>query len=96
MRSLGAYLVLSANVLTAMNAHQLTGIIGIVRNITVVFVTALAGPVAAATLVELGFARAGDVVGGFAAWREAGLPTVPSPPYLRGPGEPAGMRPPDR
>ena len=51
---------------------------------------------AAATLVELGFARAGDVVGGFAAWREAGLPTVPSPPYLRGPGEPAGMRPPDR
>jgi rhodanese-related sulfurtransferase len=51
---------------------------------------------AAAALVELGFARAGDVVGGFAAWREAGLPTVPSPPYRRGPGEPAGMRPPDR
>jgi len=51
---------------------------------------------AAATLVELGFARAGDVVGGFAAWREAGLPTAPSPPYRRGPGESAGMRPPDR
>lgn len=50
---------------------------------------------AAATLVELGFARAGDVVGGFAAWREAGLPTVPSPSHRRGPGEPAGMRPPD-
>ncbi len=50
---------------------------------------------AAATLVELGFGRAGDVVGGFAGWREAGLPTAPSPPYLRGPGEPAGMRPPD-
>jgi rhodanese-related sulfurtransferase len=50
---------------------------------------------AAATLVELGFARAGDVVGGFAAWREAGLPTAPSPPYRRGLGEPAGMRPPD-
>jgi rhodanese-related sulfurtransferase len=50
---------------------------------------------AAATLVELGFARAGDVVGGFAAWRDAGLPTAPSPPYLRGPDEPAGMRPPD-
>jgi rhodanese-related sulfurtransferase len=50
---------------------------------------------AAATLVELGFARAGDVVGGFAAWREAGLPNAPSPPYLRGPDEPAGMRPPD-
>jgi rhodanese-related sulfurtransferase len=51
---------------------------------------------AAASLVELGFARAGDVVGGFAAWREAGLPTAPSPPYRRGPGESAGMRPPDR
>ena len=51
---------------------------------------------AAATLVELGFARARDVVGGFAAWRDAGLPTAPAPPYLRGPGEHAGMRPPDR
>ena len=50
---------------------------------------------AAATLVELGFAHAGDVVGGFAAWRAAGLPTAASPPYLRGPREPAGMRPPD-
>jgi rhodanese-related sulfurtransferase len=50
---------------------------------------------AAATLVELGFSCAADVVGGFAAWREAGLPTTPSPPYRRGLGEPAGMRPPD-
>lgn len=31
---------------------------------------------AAATLVELGFSRAGDVVGGFAAWIAAGLPVV--------------------
>jgi rhodanese-related sulfurtransferase len=31
---------------------------------------------AAATLVELGFERAGDVVGGFEAWLAAGLPTV--------------------
>lgn len=29
---------------------------------------------AAATLVELGYARAGDVIGGFDAWRGAGLP----------------------
>ena len=36
---------------------------------------------AAASLVELGFARAGDVVGGFQAWREAGLPTVPAPAW---------------
>ena len=51
---------------------------------------------AAASLVELGFARAGDVVGGFAAWRDAGLPTGPAPPYRRAAGEPAGMRPPDQ
>jgi rhodanese-related sulfurtransferase len=30
--------------------------------------------VTAATLVELGFAGAGDVIGGFEAWRDAGLP----------------------
>jgi rhodanese-related sulfurtransferase len=50
---------------------------------------------AAAMLVDLGFARAGDVVGGFAAWREAGLPTRPAPPFRRGPDESAGMRPAD-
>ena len=52
---------------------------------------------AAATLVDLGFERVGEVVGGFAAWCEAGLPTAPapSPRYRRHPGEPAGMRPPD-
>jgi rhodanese-related sulfurtransferase len=31
---------------------------------------------AAATLQELGFTRATDLVGGFQAWREAGLPVV--------------------
>jgi rhodanese-related sulfurtransferase len=31
---------------------------------------------AAATLLDLGFARAGDVIGGFEAWRAAGLPTA--------------------
>jgi rhodanese-related sulfurtransferase len=50
---------------------------------------------AAATLVELGFVRAGDVIGGFAAWRDAGLPTAPVPPSERHAGELAGMRPPD-
>ncbi|HXG75510.1 MAG TPA: rhodanese-like domain-containing protein [Gaiellaceae bacterium] len=35
---------------------------------------------AAATLAELGFTRVGDVVGGYEAWREAGLPTAPAPP----------------
>ena len=32
---------------------------------------------AAATLAELGFTRAADVIGGFAGWREAGLPVTP-------------------
>ena len=34
---------------------------------------------AAAALVGLGFSRAADLVGGFQAWREAGLPTIPAP-----------------
>jgi len=47
---------------------------------------------AAATLVDLGFARAGDVIGGFGAWRRAGLPTAVS--NGRPDGLP-GMGPPD-
>ena len=50
---------------------------------------------AAATLVDLGYERAGDVVGGFRAWRDAGLPVAPSPSDGRAPGELAGMGPPD-
>ena len=50
---------------------------------------------AAATLVNLGFRRAGDVVGGFLAWREAGLPTGRAPQRRRSAGEPAGMNGPD-
>jgi rhodanese-related sulfurtransferase len=34
---------------------------------------------AAVTLQELGFSRATDVVGGFTAWEEAGLPVHPAP-----------------
>src|SRR5215212_11095296 len=42
---------------------------------------------AAATLQTLGFARATDVVGGFQAWRDAGLPVVPARQVLsRNPG----------
>ncbi len=49
----------------------------------------------AATLVELGFAGAGDVIGGFEAWRDAGLPVRTAPVRRRGPGELAGMGGPD-
>jgi rhodanese-related sulfurtransferase len=34
---------------------------------------------AAATLVEMGFERAGDVSGGFEAWLASDLPTAPAP-----------------
>jgi rhodanese-related sulfurtransferase len=34
---------------------------------------------AAASLLELGFSRVGDVVGGFEAWVEAGLPVIEAP-----------------
>ncbi len=50
---------------------------------------------AAATVVELGFAKASDVIGGYAAWREAALVTAPAPRHRRRPGELAGMRPVD-
>ena len=33
---------------------------------------------AAATLKELGFAKATDLIGGFQAWKSAGLPVVPA------------------
>jgi rhodanese-related sulfurtransferase len=36
-----------------------------------------ASSLAAVTLQELGFARATDLVGGFQAWRAAGLPVAP-------------------
>lgn len=50
---------------------------------------------AAATLAELGYGLAGDVIGGYAAWHDAGLPTRTAPRRRRGPGEPAGMKGPD-
>ena len=48
---------------------------------------------AAATLVELGYTHVGDVVGGFAAWKAAGLPTTA--PRAIDPGELPGMAPPE-
>jgi rhodanese-related sulfurtransferase len=49
---------------------------------------------AASSLADLGFTRAADVVGGFAAWRDAGLPTTVAPSAPRPPGELPGMGPP--
>jgi rhodanese-related sulfurtransferase len=49
---------------------------------------------AAATLVDLGYSRTGDVVGGFEAWGEAGLP-VRRAPARSALGELPGMGPPE-
>ena len=49
---------------------------------------------AASMLADLGLSRVGDVVGGFAAWREAGLPTAA--PERRSADELPGMGPPDQ
>ena len=69
---------------------------GLDRQILLLCEHGCSSSLAAATLVDLGFERAGDVIGGFAAWREALLPTAPAPPSQRQPGEPAGMGQPDR
>jgi rhodanese-related sulfurtransferase len=47
---------------------------------------------AAAALVDLGFEHAADVVGGFDAWRAAGLPVAS--PRTAPDGEPPGLGPP--
>ena len=39
---------------------------------------------AAARLVDLGFTDVADVIGGFAAWRDSGLPTAPPQPSREG------------
>jgi rhodanese-related sulfurtransferase len=46
---------------------------------------------AAATLVDIGFERAGDIAGGFAGWRMAGVPVVEAPEGDDGGGALPGM-----
>jgi rhodanese-related sulfurtransferase len=50
---------------------------------------------AAAGLVDLGFSRSGDVIGGFEAWAQAGLAIASCARAQRQPGEPPGMHAPD-
>lgn len=50
---------------------------------------------AASNLVELGFHRAADVIGGFERWKEAGLPVIPCPPPLPIASALPGTGPPD-
>ena len=50
---------------------------------------------AAAVLKDFGYARAGDVIGGFSDWRDAGLPVRAVPSGRDSPDGPVGMGPPD-
>ena len=50
---------------------------GLDRHVIVMCDEGYQSSLAAATLQQLGFARATDLVGGFQAWRAAGLPVTP-------------------
>lgn len=47
------------------------------RHVIVMCSHGYSSSIAAATLQQLGFARATDLAGGFEAWRDAGLPVEP-------------------
>jgi rhodanese-related sulfurtransferase len=49
------------------------------RQVVLVCAHGYSSSLAAATLRDLGFSRATDVVGGFEAWAAAGLPVEPAP-----------------
>jgi rhodanese-related sulfurtransferase len=50
------------------------------RQVILVCDEGFSSSLAAATLQDLGFTRATDLIGGFQAWRDAGLPVEPGPP----------------
>ena len=54
-------------------------IVGLDQQLVLVCAHGESTSLAAATLQDLGFARATDLVGGFAAWAEAGLPIHAAP-----------------
>lgn len=52
---------------------------GLERHVVLLCDHGCSSVLAAATLARLGYARVGDVIGGFEAWREAGLPVSVAP-----------------
>ncbi|MGH9037228.1 MAG: rhodanese-like domain-containing protein [Acidimicrobiia bacterium] len=68
--------------------HRLAEVTGHDQEIVVISSEGYASSLVAATLVEMGFASAGDVDGGFQAWSAAGLPVRRGPD----PGPPPGGR----
>lgn len=66
---------------------------GVEQRLVVVCTHGYSSSLAAATLQDLGFTHATDVVGGFEAWKERGLPVRPAPEVDT--GAVPGMGPPD-
>ena len=60
-------------------AHRNSHVPGLDAHVVVVCTHGYSSSLAAATLQTLGFSRATDLVGGFEAWREQGLPVGPAP-----------------
>lgn len=56
------------------SGHSDPAVGGVDRRVIVVCDEGYQSSLAAATLLDLGFTRAADLVGGFQAWRDAGLP----------------------
>jgi len=65
------------------SAHRLAQVTDHRQEIVVMCSEGYASSLVAATLVELGYASAGDVEGGFQAWARAGLPVRRRRPRLR-------------
>jgi rhodanese-related sulfurtransferase len=66
--------------LDPLGSHRLPEAVGHGLRIVVVCNEGYASSLAAASLRQLGLHRATDLIGGFQAWRAAGLPTVPPGP----------------
>lgn len=66
---------------------------GLDQQLVVVCAHGYSSSLAAATLQELGFTRATDVIGGFEAWMQRGLPVHPARAY--DPDAASGMGTPD-
>ena len=65
------------------SAHRLAQITDHEQEIVIMCSEGYASSLVAATLVELGYASAGDLDGGFQAWARAGLPVRRRRPRLR-------------
>jgi rhodanese-related sulfurtransferase len=61
------------------SGHGDAAVTGCVAELIVMCAEGYSSSLAAASLQEIGIAKATDMVGGFLAWRAAGLPVAPCP-----------------